>query len=88
MPTTFALIDLDSHKILGTHSLSGGIRCIALDDKYVYVIPVSVHALYRFDRTDLSKLRRFFLGSIPERLVATPDKQIAVQLGGGPIAAA
>ncbi len=76
----FALIDLPSRRVVATHSLPGGIRLLAVDDKYVYLVPASTQILYRFDRADLSKSRRVFLGGTPLRLVATPDKRVAIQV--------
>ncbi len=87
-PMDFALVDLASHRVVATHSLTGSIRLVAVDDKYVYLVPTSTQILYRFDRADLGKSRRVFLGGIPQRLVATPDKQVAVQVqeqGGLPL---
>ena len=49
-----ALIDLDSRKA-GHAVAPGGIRFVAADDKYVFVVPMNPHILYRFDRTNLDR---------------------------------
>jgi hypothetical protein len=81
-PMDFAVIDLAGLKVLSTQSLTTAIQLLAVDDKYIYLTPTSGNLLYRLDRNDLSKRTRVFLPARPTRLVATPDKHVAVLLHG------
>ena len=79
----FAIVDLASQKVVGSHSMPGGIQFIALDEKYVFVIPPNPHVLVRLDRADLSRSRRVLLGGTPMALAATPDKCVAMEVNDG-----
>jgi hypothetical protein len=79
----FAVIDVASQKVIGAHSLPGGIQFIALDEKYVFVIPPNPHVLYRLDRADPSRSRRMLLGGAPQALAIAPDKCVAVEIHDG-----
>ena len=79
----FAVIDLPSQKVVSTHSMPGGVQFIALNEKYVYVIPPNPHVLYRLDRAEPSRSRRVLLGGTPQSLAATPDNRVAVEINDG-----
>ena len=79
-PMDFALVDLASQKVVNTHSMPGGVQFIALDEKFVFVIPPTPHVLYRLDRADPSRSQRVLLGGTPLALAATPDHRVAVEI--------
>ncbi len=82
-PMDFALIDLASQKVVNTRSMPNGVQFIALDEKYVFVIPPTPHVLYRLDRADPSRSRRILLGAMPLALAVMPNKQVMVEIGNG-----
>lgn len=66
-PDNIAIIDLKTLKIVASKTLPQGIRCAAIDSKYVYLAPNSGNLFYRFDH-GLAGGERQFLQSAPDQL--------------------
>ena len=83
-PMPFALVDLDRHKLLATQNETAEIELACLDEQYIYLALAGGNALYRLDRTDLSKRTRLALDGQPSRIEALPGGKLAVRLTNRP----
>ena len=75
-PDNIAIIDLKTLKITARKTLPQGIRCAAIDSKYVYLSPNSGNLFYRFDH-GLSGGERQFLQSAPTQLTKIAPNIVA-----------
>ncbi len=72
-----AVIDIQQRKILANRTIPAGIRCAAIDAKYVFLSPNSGNLFYRFDHS-LENPKRQFLQSTPKELVKFVGNRLAV----------
>ncbi|WP_068141229.1 YncE family protein [Roseimaritima ulvae] len=72
-----AVLDISQRKILSHKTIPPGIRCAAIDDKYVFVSPNSGNLFYRLDHK-LENQKRQFLQSAPQQLIRFADDRLAV----------
>lgn len=63
-----AVLDLIQNRITRSSVVPAGIRCAAVDEKYVYLAPKSGSLLYRLNHS-LSEPRKVFTESPPARLI-------------------
>lgn len=76
-PDDIAVIDLKTLTVVARKTLPQGVRCAAIDSKYVYFSPNSGNLFYRVDH-QLSGSERQFLQSTPQQLVKIAPDVLAV----------
>ncbi|MEM8668181.1 MAG: hypothetical protein AAGG48_11735 [Planctomycetota bacterium] len=76
-PEELVLINAETLEILAHKTISQGIRCATVDDRWVYIAPKSGNLFYRLDHK-LTSDERQFLKSEPNELVKIASDTLAV----------
>ncbi|WP_153556652.1 YncE family protein [Roseimaritima sediminicola] len=76
-PDALVVIDVDKLDVVVRKTLPQGIRCAAIDNRWIYLAPNSGNLFYRLDH-ELTSNERQFLKSTPTRLIKISEDRLAV----------